>query len=280
MDCILSESNIKDFAEFLKEEEKSVQTIKKYERDITALKEFLNGEQVSKEEIVKWKEHMLDSGYAVCTVNSMLAAVNRYMTFAGRQDLRVKRIRHQKDIFRSRERELSKEEYFRLLKTAKEKENFRLYYLMETIGATGIRISELQYITAESLNIGRASVRSKGKTRTVILTKRLCTALKKYCKEKGIYKGPVFVTRSGKPVNRSNVWREMQIICREAGVACGKVFPHNFRHLFAVTYYKLKKDMSKLADMLGHSSIETTRIYIMENGDEHQRQIEKLGLVI
>ena len=175
---------------------------------------------------------------------------------------------------------MTKEEYLRLLNTAREKGNERLYLLMETLCSTGMRVSEVKYVTVGALGVGCAVVDCKGKQRAVILPKRLCSDLGKYCMRKGIKGGPIFVTKTGKPVDRSNIWRELQHLCESAAVAPDKVFPHNFRHLFAVSFYELEKDIAKLADLLGHASIETTRIYIMESGAEHQRQLERLGLVI
>ena len=238
-----------------------------------------NSSTISKEEVLLWKAHL--HGYlSANSVNAMLSAVNSFFRFMDWQELCVKLIRVQRQIYRDVERELSKEEYIRLLETAKAKGKIRLCYIMETLAATGIRISELSYITVESLGTGRATVDCKGKQRTVILPPSLRQVLSDYCAEKNITSGPVFVTRNGKSVDRSNIWREMKALCDDAQVNPHKVFPHNFRHFFAVAYYRQEKDIVKLADILGHTSINTTRIYIMESGAKHEQQIERLGFVL
>ncbi len=276
----MTEKTVGAFRSCLLREERSTGTIQKYARDVRAFLAFLSGRELSKEAALEWKESLIRSGYAVSTINSMLAALNRFLRFCGREEYRVRPLRRQRRIFRDRERELSKEEYFRLLRAAEREGKRRLYFILQTIGATGIRISELKYITAEALKKRRAEVSGKGKRRTVVLTKELCRALKGYCRENGIERGSVFVTRNGRPVDRSNVWAEMKRLCRSAGVDETKVFPHNLRHLFARAFYRLNRDIAKLADLLGHSSIETTRIYIMESGREHERQMARLGFVV
>lgn len=274
------EKTIEAFRDCLMREERSEGTIQKYIRDVRAFLLFLCSREISKEITVEWKESLICSGYAVSTINSMLAALNRFLRFCGREECRVRPLRRQRRIFCDRERELSKEEYFRLLRAAEREGKRRLYFILQTISATGIRISELKYITAEALGKRRAEVSGKGKLRTVVLTKELCQALKGYCRENGIKTGSVFVTRNGRPVDRSNIWAEMKRLCKSAGVDETKVFPHNLRHLFARAFYRLNRDIAKLADVLGHSSIETTRIYIMESGREHERQIARLGFVV
>ena len=230
--------------------------------------------------MTEWKDFLLQSGYAVATINSMLTAVNGFFRFMGWEECRVRPLRRQRRIFCDEKKELTKEEYFCLLSAAEERGNQRLYCILQTIAATGIRISELPFITAEALKAGRAEVNCKGKLRVIFLTKKLCRTLRQYCRQQGILSGSVFVTKSGRPVNRSNIWAEMKKLCESAGVAAEKVFPHNLRHLFARTFYRMEKDIAKLADLLGHTSIETTRIYLMESGREHERQIGRLGLVI
>ena len=192
----------------------------------------------------------------------------------------MKPLRRQRELFRDPGRELHKGDYLRLLAAAKGRGNWRLYYLMETLASTGIRVSELKFVTVQALHAGRAWVEGKGKGRLVLLTPKLCRVLAKYCRQRGIAAGPVFITRTGRPMDRSNIWKELHTLCQTAGVEAKRVFPHNFRHLFAQAFYALKKDIAKLADLLGHASVETTRIYIMESGAEHRRQVERLGLVV
>ena len=240
---------------------------------------FLQGEAVTKESLVCWKEK-LTQGYLPASVNSMLAAVNGFLEWAGYPQYRVKPLKIQREIFTKPEKELSKEEYIRLVKAAEEKQNCRLALILQTICATGIRVSELKFITLESARTGRAVVDCKGKKRTVFLPGALSRALQKYCREHDIKDGVVFCTKNRKPLDRSNIWRDMKRLCCSAGVEPEKVFPHNLRHLFARTYYRMEKDLSRLADLLGHSSVTTTRIYTMESGVEHAKQVDRMGLVV
>lgn len=282
---------LKEFEEYLICGEKSRGTIEKYLRDVRTFLRFLKTEGtkepvgpeevsgITKEKTIAWKESLVRSGYAAATVNSMLASLNSFLRFHGLFSLCVRPLRRQRRIFRDRRRELSKEEYLRLVRAAEETGKRRLSFILQTIASTGIRISELRFITAESLRTRRAEVNCKGKQRTVLLTGELCRKLMRYCREEGIAGGPVFITKNGNPVNRSNIWTEMKRLCSRAGVEPDKVFPHNLRSLFARVFYSLKRDIAKLADLLGHSSIDTTRIYIMESGREHERLVEKMGLV-
>ncbi len=280
MSHILLGKHIENYRHYLVLEERSEGTIRKYLRDLRVFSAWLGKQKaVSKEAVIAYKESLAKK-YAVSTANAMLAAINGLFAFLGWHDCRVKPLKQQRRVFRDQARELTKAEYLRLLDAAGAKKNRRLFYLMQTLCATGIRISELCFITVEAARTGRAEVTCKGKTRPVLLPKKLCRALLGYCREKRIAFGPIFVTRTGQPVNRSNIWAEMKKLCADAGVDANKVFPHNFRHLFAVTFYNLEKDIAKLADLLGHASIETTRIYIMVSGEEHIRQVERLGLVV
>ena len=222
----------------------------------------------------------MGSRYSVSTVNVMLSAVNRFFAGLSWNQLRIRQVRTQRKVYRDQQREMTKADYICLLHVAEKSENKRLLYLMQTLAATGVRISELKFVTVESLKSGSVMVSCKGKTRKVFLPRQLREKLLDYCTEERIMKGPVFITKSGTPMDRSNIWRELQRLCEAAGIDTKKVYPHNFRHLFAVSYYQQEKDVVKLADLLGHSSIDTTRIYIMESGEEHERQIERLGLVI
>ena len=268
------------FEGYLRAEEREPGTIEKYLRDVRAFAAWLDGRALDKETAIAWKGHLIGMGYAPSTINSMLIAVNRFFRFQRWEDLRVKTMRIQRRIFRSRDRELTKEEYVRLIETARAQGKERLALLMETICATGIRVSEVRYITVEAARAGRVEVTNKGKARTVFLPARLQKVLLRYARGRGIAAGIIFVTRSGRPLDRSNIWRSMKGLCREARVAENKVFPHNLRHLFARTYYALEKDIVRLADILGHASVNTTRIYTAESGRTHRRQLEKMRLVL
>lgn len=270
---------VDQFCRELAAEERSRATIGKYRRDVLALLRFLGEELiVSKEKMVSYKEELLKR-YAVSSVNSMLAAVNSFLKSRGWYECTVKSVRIQRESFRSREKELSRKEYFRLLEAARGERKKRLYFVMQALCSTGIRVSELPFITVGALKKGRAQVRLKGKMREVLLPTELCRELKWYAAQQGIREGSVFVTRSGKPLDRSNILHEMKSVCREAGVERTKVFPHNLRHLFACTYYDREKDLTRLADLLGHASVNTTRIYTRVSGEEQARQIDGLGLV-
>lgn len=259
-------------------EEKSLATIEKYLRDVAAFVRWLGGREVSREVVLQYKAELVQK-YAVASVNSMLSAVNSFLEFCECCEMKVKCLKVQRDVFRRADRELSRAEYKRLLRAAKQQRNEQILLIMQTICATGIRVSELSYITAEAVKSGVVQVRLKGKVRTVLLGGALCRLLLGYMRRQGIDQGSVFVTRSGRPVDRFAVWKAMKALCVVAGVARSKVFPHNLRHLFARLYYAQEKDIVRLADILGHSSVNTTRIYTMESGETHRRQIERLGLV-
>lgn len=267
------------FERNMHENDKSKRTIEKYLRDVRNFLKFLDKRELSHDVIVNYKAAIIEK-YAVRSANSMIAALNYYLSFLGRKDLFVKQFKIQKSVYCPEDCELTREEYIRLVRTAKEKNNQRLSLVLETICATGIRVGELKHITVESLRKGRAVVNSKGKTRTVFLVDKLCRKLIKYAKKRRLVTGPVFVTKSGIPMDRSNIWREMKGLCRLAGVAEKKVFPHNLRHLFARMFYSMEKDIAALADVLGHSSINTTRIYIITSGAEHRRKMEKMKLIL
>ena len=260
----------------LRMEERCEATVQKYVSAVTALFLFLPPEKtVTQELLLAWKAD-ISAKFSASGANVMISAVNRFCAFMSWSDLRVKQIKVQRRIFRDLDRELTKAEYMRLLNAARAKGNPRLYWLMQTLASTGIRVSELRFVSVESLHSGRAVVDCKGKQRVIMIPQKLLV----YCDETGVKSGPVFVTRNGKPLNRSNIWKELQGLCAAARVDARKVFPHNFRHLFAVSFYRAEKDIAKLADLLGHASINTTRIYIMESGAEHERRMEKLGLVV
>ena len=267
------------FERYLRTEERSSGTIEKYLRDVRAFAVWLNGRIVTKETAAGWKEHLLDRHYAPVTINSMLAAINAFFRFVGWEDCRVKFLKIQRRMFREASRELSREEYDRLLSTAHTLGRDRLALLMETICASGIRVSEVRYITVEAARQGQTEIALKGKIRTILLPDKLCRKLLKYARHKKIASGEIFRTESGKSLGRRQIWAEMKQLCKYAGVAPSKVFPHNLRHLFATTFYRACRDISRLADVLGHSSIETTRIYHLTTGSEQVKQMDQLGLV-
>lgn len=274
----LTKERIAAFCDFLHSEEKSAATVKKYLQDVHGFAMFADGKAVCKEMVMAYKKTLTERGYAVCSINSMLASLNSLLSFLGWHDCRVKNLKAQRQTYCVEEKELTKAEYMRLLEAAKEQP--RLYLVLQTICGTGIRVSELQYFTVEAVRRGQVVVNCKSKTRTILLPGKLKKLLLAYSKKNGIRTGAIFVTRSGKPLDRSNIWAQMKQLCKAAGVAKSKVFPHNLRKLFARTFCGMEKDIAKLADILGHSSIDTTRIYIMSTGKEHRRKIERLGLVI
>lgn len=269
---------IHSFKTYLIEEEKSENTIEKYIRDVTFFMIWLAGREVTKILALDYKKELCEK-YAPSSVNAAISSLNSFFVFIGWHDIRIKALKFQRQIFSNKDKELTKAEYERLLTAAKSKGNERLYLLMQTICSTGIRVSELRFVTCEAVKKGQAVISCKGKMRTIFLPKELCRMLKKYIKEQGIKDGSVFVSRNGKPLDRSYIWKMLKNLCEAAGVSKDKVFPHNFRHLFARTYYSLQKDIVRLADILGHSSVETTRIYTIETGDICRRQIQKLGLL-
>lgn len=275
---ILTNEKIQEFEEYLQREEKSPATQEKYLRDVRGFLVYANGMEVTKELVIGWKQWLVEQGYAVCSVNSMLASANSLLQFLGLQECRVKCVKQQKQIYCPEEKELSKGEYMRLLETAKKRPQLRL--VMETICGTGIRVSELRYFTMEAVRSGEVTVTCKAKTRTILIPGKLRKLLLQYAGKEKILSGVIFRGKNGKPLNRSTIWSWMKSLCKEAGVNPTKVFPHNLRKLFARTFYSIEKDIAKLADILGHSSIDTTRIYIMSTGAEHRRKIERLGLVV
>ena len=277
---ILTQKLLSDFKIHLLHEEKSASTVEKYFRDVTAFYTVVGNQEITKDVVIEYKRNLMVSNYAVCSINSMLASLNSLFSFLGWSELKVKAIKTQRQIYCPEEKELTKAEYMRLVSTAKQNGNKRLNLILQTICGTGIRVSELQYITVESVRNGEAVVNCKGKTRSVFIVKELKKKLLRYAAEQGIKSGCIFITRTGKPMNRTNIWREMKKLCEQANVNPNKVFPHNLRHLFARVFYGIEKDIAKLADILGHSSINTTRIYIISTGTEHRRRMENMRLVI
>ena len=259
------EESVKQYIVYLEQEEKSEATRRQYKRDILHFLGFAGGQELTRELVLRYKEE-LQTKHRASSTNVKLAALNGFFSYLERDDLRVKRLRVQKRPFIPREKELTKAEYFRLL--------------LETICGTGIRVSELKYITAEAVDEGEAVIRLKGKIRIVLISGKLRKALKEYLRRGKISSGPVFVTKNGNPLDRSNIWKMMKALCKDAGVARQKVFPHNLRHLFARCFYKIDKDIARLADILGHSSINTTRIYVMSSDHEPRKRMDALGLVI
>ncbi len=276
---IITNQTIKSFEKYLLENEKALATIDKYMRDIRCFAEYAAEHALDKTLVLDYKG-MLEQNYAIRSANSMLAALNSFFRFLGWNDLCVKQFKVQKEAYCSEEKELTKAEYTALVRTAEQKKNERLSLVVQTICGTGIRVSELQSITVEAVRKGEAIVSCKGKTRKIFIVSALRKKLLRYATEQKINSGIIFVTKSGKPLDRSNIWREMKSLCEQAGVSPGKVFPHNLRHLFARTFYGIEKDIAKLADILGHSNINTTRIYIITTGAEHQRRMENMRLII
>lgn len=275
----ITTDQLTQFRALLKNEEKSTATLNKYLRDIQRFALWLGDMPLERDAMLDYKADLMRH-YAAGSVNSILAALNRFLRMIAREDCRVHRLRIQYQAYSPEEREITAQEYADLVRTARETGRARLALVLQTICATGIRVSELPAITTEAARRGVAVVRCKGKSRRVLIPTRLQKKLLRYMKQHRIAFGPVFVTRSGAPLDRSNIWREMKALCRAAGVSDKKVFPHNFRHLFARTFYRLNKDLAKLADLLGHSSINTTRIYIRTTSAEHRRCLERMRLVL
>lgn len=277
---ILTEKIIGEFCRYLQCEEKRDNTIEKYIHDARMFADFTGNRDISKETVIAYKKQLIEKNYAVRSINSMLSSLNSMFSFLDWPDCKVKSIKIQRQIYWPEEKEMTKAEYMRLVNAAKRKGNDRLNLLLQTICGTGIRVSELQFITVEAAKNGEAVVSCKGKTRTVFLVRDLQKKLLLYAKDQRIRSGVIFITRNGKPMSRTNIWREMKNLCFEAGVRPTKVFLHNLRHLFARTFYGLEKDIAKLADILGHSSINTTKIYLVTTGDEHRKQLENMRLLI
>lgn len=276
---IITAKAIAEFKEHLILEERSEITVEKYIRDVKAFAKYTQNSAITKETVIAYKKYLQEK-YAVRSVNSMLASINSLFMFLGWHDLRVKSLKLQQQVFCPEEKELTKAEYARLCRTAERKHNERLNLVLQTICGTGIRVSELQFITVDAVKQGEAVVNCKAKTRAVFIVKELKQKLLRYAAEQNIKSGMIFVTRTGKPISRTNIWREMKALCEEANVNPQKVFPHNLRHLFARVFYGIEKDIAKLADILGHSSINTTRIYIISTGTEHRQRMENMRLII
>ena len=271
--------HLQAYANHLRLEEKSAATVEKYLRDIRSFICWLDGREITKEQTAAWKAHLTEQGYAPASVNAMLSALNSLLDFLELGTCRVKFLKLQRRMFRDDSRDLTRSDYNALTAAAKARGKVRLALLMEALCATGIRVSEVRYITVEAAKAGRAEIALKGKIRTILLPNKLCRKLLKYARKQKIASGEIFLTRGGKSLSRKQIWAEMKGLCQKAGVACSKVFPHNLRHLFARTFYRACRDVAKLADVLGHSSIETTRIYLISTGAEHARALERLRLV-
>ena len=267
------------FAKYLRQAERSAGTIENYVRHVRAFAAWLAGGAVTKEAAAGWKAYLVTADYAPATINAMLGSLNRFLAFMDWRECQVKTLRLQRRLFRDDSRELTRAEYDSLLDTARAQGRERLVLLMEAICATGIRVSEVRCLTVEAVQKGRAEIALKGKIRTILIPGKLRKKLLKYARKNKTVSGEIFLTRNGKPMSRKQIWAEMKALCKAAGVAPSKVFPHNLRHLFARTFYRVCRDVAKLADVLGHSSIETTRIYLISTGAEHEKQLERLGLV-
>lgn len=275
----ISGRKINEYCLWLQQNEMSQGTIHKYRYYLKQFEQFLGGGVVDKESVIIWKE-ALRRNLSPVTVNGALAALNGFFGYSGWNDCKARLIKVKKNVFCSRKKELKREEYLRLVEAAREAGNERLCLLIQTVCSTGIRISELSYITVAAVEKQKAEVDCKGKVRTIFLTEQLCRLLKEYAGKMNIQSGTIFVTRTGRPMDRSNIWREMKKIGTKAGVNPEKVFPHNLRHLFARVYYSQEKDLLRLSDILGHSSVNTTRVYTMESGENHARQLERMGLLL
>ena len=279
MEYKIQETAICRFGRELFEQERAKKTIERYQHQLRTFAQWTEGRTVTKELTVRYKQWLMER-YSPASVNVTLASLNGFFKFMGWQECRVRPVRVQRRHYAEPSRELSREEYYRLLKIARQKGNMRLFHLLETICSTGIRVSELRFITVQAVKRGRADICNKGKYRTILLPRKLCEKLQEYCRERGIWQGSVFVTRSGRPIDRTNVWAMMKALCTQAHVDAKKVFPHNLRNLFARCFYQKQRDLEHLATLLGHSSINTTRIYTRTSGEEHLRQIERLGLLL
>ena len=275
----ITNEQLQEFKEYLKNEERESSTIAKYLHDVQVFVGWLGEKEITKEKLTGYKEYLIEKKYNPKTINGILSAINKFLTFVGQSELKVKYLRIQRQLFRNSNRELTQAEYLKLINKAQELGKERLSLLMQTICATGIRVSELKYITVETVKAGKAEISLKGKIRTILLTGKLCKKLLKYAKHKKITSGEIFLTRSGRGLGRKQIWAEMKALCKKSGVSAGKVFPHNLRHLFARAFYRVCKDVAKLADVLGHSSIETTRIYLISTGAEHLQTLNKLQLL-
>lgn len=275
----MTEELIGAFHMHLFHEERSPGTIEKYLREVRSFAVWLDGGAVTRETVSGWKKHLQQEGYAPVTINAKISALNTFFRFAGWEECRVRLLKLQRQMFRSETRELTRNEYDRLLRTAERSGQARLALLMEAICATGVRVSEVRYLTVEAVRQGRAEIALKGKIRTILLPDKLCRKLLKYAKKEKILSGEIFRTRTGNSLSRKQIWAEMKALCTRAGVEPTKVFPHNLRHLFARVFYHSCRDIAQLADILGHSSIETTRIYLISTGAEHKKRLDRLGLV-
>lgn len=271
-------NQLESFRQYLIREEKSTATLEKYLRDVRAFMVYAGEKSVTKEVVIEYKTHLQRRNYAVRSINSMLASLSNFFIYMGWADCKVKSIKLQRSAYCTEEKELTKAEYERLLKAAEKNEQIRL--VMQAICSTGIRVSELKFFTVDAVNHGEVTVNLKGKTRKILIPSKLRKLILSYAKKQQIRSGAIFLARNGKPLDRKTIWAQMKGLCKTAAVNPGKVFPHNLRKLFARTFYSIEKDIAKLADILGHSSIDTTRIYIITTGTEHRRKIEGLGLII
>lgn len=272
----ISWEDVEAFETYLLEKERAKATIQKYRTDLAIFFRFLGEErEIEKKNLLEYKEWLMER-YAINSVNSMIAALNQFLEFLDVGYLKIKRVKMQKNTFLSEEKELTRKEYERLLRTARKLGKEQLALCMETIAFTGVRVSELKFFTVERVKKGRIEVCNKGKYRKIFLPDVLRKNLLSYCKKKQIKKGYIFITKSGRPKDRSNIWSEMKALKEKSGVDGKKIFPHNFRHLFARAYYQFTKDLSGLADLLGHSSLDVTRIYTKNTERFYQKQLNQM----
>lgn len=275
----ITEKRIEEFGRYLEENEKAASTVSRYMKEVQDFAAFLEGRAPEKTLLLEYRSR-LHLRCRARTVNRKLSAIHSYLKYTDCADCRVKFLKVQKKAFLEDNRELTPEEYSRLLETAKRKGNWRLYYVMMTICSTGIRIGELRYITAEAVRKGRAEIALKGKVRLILIPRELQMRLEGYMRKERITSGPVFCSRYGNPLDRSNVCREMKNLCEAAGISAQKVFPHNLRHLFARSFYQVEKDLAHLADVMGHSSIETTRIYVTASARDYECTLNRMHLIL
>ena len=273
----VTEERLSTYRQHLADEEAAPATISRYMGIVEKFLWWMRDRELTKENLIEWRQELMLSP---STVNVHIAAVNKLLSFLGLDKLRLRQVKTQKTIYRAEKKELGRQEYERLIRTAEKQSRFRLARAIETICSLGIRVSELRFVTVQTLDTGTVTIKNKGKIRTILLHAELVRKLKAYCKECGLCKGVIFVTRSGNALGRKQLWKEMKEICGAAGVDPEKVFPHNLRHLFAVTHYSIHRDLSRLADLLGHTNVNTTRIYLKTSGAEQRRELEMMGLIL
>ena len=277
---LITPQAVRRFASGLRAGERSEETVARYTRALRQYAAWLDGAPANRENALAWRESLSASGRSAAGINVDVAAINSFFSLEGADSERIRPLRVQRRLFRPAERELTRGEYARLVAAAREVGRERTELLLEAMCSTGVRVGEVRCLTVEAARAGRAEIRLKGKVRVVLLPRSLCRKLLDWAKKTGRRAGALFVTRSGRPMCRGQIWAEMKSLCAGAGVEPSKVFPHNLRHLFARAFYRVSRDIARLADVLGHSSIETTRIYLLTTSAEHEKTLERMGLII